>query len=244
MAAKWTCHLKTVWFRDGSSCQKAYIEEWVKTKAIPSISPVWPSTYNSSAKYWPVHEVSDSEMFAACTTSAVTWEWPNLGDSMPSPSSDIPLHPTSRSPAFPNQESWQWNSSYEPPPPPCSTCMAVSSWQQYSATEVTQATWVEHTIPPRLEITSAKDGRFELQVFHPVQFGIMPRRLSTRQCDGDIIAVLEHHTSSIRNDYAARVVGDERTIRSRHMAMKGSAEPILRPAHGRKRRSAPTKRPI
>ena len=111
----------------GAVVRKHIIEEWVKTKATPSISPVWPSTYNSSAKYWPVHEVSDSEMFAACTTSAVTWEWPNLGDSMPSPSSDIPLHPTCRSPAFPNQESWQWNSSCEPPPPPCSTSMAVSS---------------------------------------------------------------------------------------------------------------------
>ena len=143
---------------------------------------------------------------------------------------------TSPSPALPTQSSWQWSSACETSPPSCATVHVVF----FMAAILCHR---GHTGPHGLNTRYHQDWKsrlpkmdvFELQAFHPVQFGIMPRRLSTRQCDDDIIAVLEHDTSSIGNDYAARVVGDERTVRSRHMAMKGSAEPILRPAHGEKK---------
>ena len=72
---------------------------------------------------------------------------------------------------------------------------------------------------------------------HPVQFGIMPKRLPLPHPDDEILSGHEEDVSSIQDGYTAWVMTDPELILERHLVSKSGAMTIYRDSHDRRHSS-------
>ena len=69
---------------------------------------------------------------------------------------------------------------------------------------------------------------------HPVQFGIMPKRLPLPHLDDEILSAYEEDLSSIQDGFTACVMADTESTLERHLLRKGGAKSINPDSHDRR----------
>ena len=123
-----------------------------------------------------------------------------------------------------------------------------SSWQPCSNTNTAQGSWVfrRHILKQPDKPTAVKpmvlgspdvpapSKPLVLEIVHPVQYGITPKRQLLPRSDTEILSYIDDDISSIRDGFSVWVKSDPSATLVRHVASKECAKPICREAYERR----------
>ena len=126
-----------------------------------------------------------------------------------------------------------WNATREIPAPCGCPSLPQSSWQLVGDTNEPTKHW-KHTETQKSAVFLEPLGAPVPQFFHPVQFGILPKRSSLPYPDAEILSGYEEDVSSVRGGFSAWVKSDPETILHRHFVDAKGANPAFREAPVRK----------
>ena len=119
--------------------------------------------------------------------------------------------------------------------------MPLSSWQPFPSTSAPRRKPTEPPEDTPVDVesldTPAPSTSCLHESVHPVQFGIMPKRLPLPHPDDEILSGHEEDVSSIQDGYTAWVMTDPELILERHLVSKSGAMTIYRDSHDRRHSS-------
>ena len=215
----------------GSNFQTGYVEEWEQEVHTSDDQLQERECHREDSNTWfrRAHERSEQEKFAFLTR-ADPWD-----------ESDSPCEPYSA----PKPTNNDWFIPNGPPSTPTGLpSTPQSSWQPYSNTHTTQnsCAFGRHVLGPPDEPAALKPVVPE--IFHPIQYGITPKRLLLSHSDTESLSHIDDDISSIRHGCTAWVISDATTTRERHVACKRSCSTCVPQGQREKESFSPAKIPF